>query len=258
MDLHAEAFWLPKSGSSETEYEDAFGPPRLKAPQRIKGDRARFAVADGATEASFSRQWAIQLVRGFVHEHIGVQLTAGDLKPLQEKWERTIRRRSLSWYAEEKAEKGAFSSLLGLEIVDALGDAGAAFGWRAVAVGDSCLFQVEHGKVVLAWPIGSSTEFGNSPNLLCSKAANNGTGLAGAGVQNAEGSCCQDTAFYLMTDALSCWFLREHERGAEPWRILADLGTERAQSFCDLVDGLRSRGEIKNDDVTLLRVEVIG
>jgi len=110
----------------------------------------------------------------------------------------------------------------------------------------------------VAWPLGASSEFGNSPSLLCSKAASNGAGLAGAGVQNAEGSCQQDTAFYLMTDALSCWFLREHERGAEPWHILADLGTEGAQSFSDLVAGLRSRGEMKNDDVTLLRVEVLG
>jgi hypothetical protein len=258
MDLHAEAFWLPKNGSSKEEYEDAFGPPSLKAPQGFKGDRARFAVADGATEASFSRQWAIQLVRGFVHEHIGVQLTVEDLKPLQEKWEWTVRRRPLPWYAEEKVEMGAFSSLLGLEIVETKGEGGASLDWRAVAVGDSCLFQVERGKIVLAWPLGTSSQFGNSPNLLCSKAANNGAGLAGAGVQNAEGNCRQDTAFYLMTDALSCWFLREHERGAEPWRVLADLGTEGAHSFSDLATGLRSRGEMKNDDVTLLRVEVLG
>ena len=258
MDLHAEAFWLPKSGFSQAEYEDAFGPPSLKAPQAFRGERARFAVADGAAEASFSRQWASQLVRAFVHDHIGVELTAEDLRPLQEKWERTVRRRPLPWYAEEKADMGAFSSLVGLEIVETQCGAGALLGWRAVAVGDSCLFQVERGRIVLAWPLATSSEFGNSPSLLCSKAANNGSGLAGAGAQNMEGSCGQDTAFYLMTDALSCWFLREHERGGEPWRVLADLGTEGAQTFSDAVAGRRSRGEMKNDDVTLVRVEVLG
>jgi hypothetical protein len=258
MDLHAEAFWLPKSGCSESEYEDAFGPPSLKAPQQFKGEKARFAVADGATEASFSRQWAVQLVRGFVHEHIGVRITAEDLKPLQQKWERTVRRRPLPWYAEEKVEKGAFSSLLGLEIACGQGKPGLALSWRAVAVGDSCLFQVERKTIVLAWPLKASSDFGNSPSLLCSKPAKNGTDLAEANVQNAEGSCGQDTAFYLMTDALSCWFLREHERGGEPWRVVADLGTDGGERFCDLVTRLRSSGEMKNDDVTLVRVEVLG
>jgi hypothetical protein len=258
MDVHAEAFWLPKYGSSEAEYEDFFGPTTLKSPQGFKGQRMRFAVADGATEASFSKQWAKQLVRAFVHGQLSVPPTAEELKPLQERWQKYVHRRPLPWYTEEKAEEGAFSSLLGLEIFESVDGKATPVAWRAVAAGDSCLFKVERGRVLEAWPIAKSVEFGNSPSLLSSIAASNGADLAGARVQKAEGGCGQDTAFYLMTDALSCWFLREQERGREPWRILADLGTERGQSFPRLVRDLRATGELKNDDVTLLRIDVLG
>ncbi len=258
MELHAEAFWLPKHGSSEAEYEDSFGPPTLKSPQSIKGERIRFAVTDGAAEASFSQQWAKQIARGFVKGSLGVPLTAEELKPLQEEWQKTVHRRPLPWYAEQKAEQGAFSSLLGLEVFEAVNGAATALAWRAVAVGDSCLFQVERGKVLQAWPMGNSADFGNPPSLLCSNAANNGDGLAAAGVLVAAGGCGHGTTFYLMTDALSCWFLREHERGKEPWRILTDLGTDEGQPFAKLVGDLRTAGDLKNDDVTLLRIDILG
>jgi hypothetical protein len=91
---------------------------------------------------------------------------------------------------------------------------------------------------------------------LCSDAANNGDGLAAAGAQAAVGGCGRGTAFYLMTDALSCWFLRECEWGREPWRILNDLGTH--EGFAKLVGDLRAAGDMKNDDVTLLRIDILG
>jgi hypothetical protein len=256
MDAHAEAFWLPKSGSSEAEYEDAFA-PHLKRPQGFKGERMRFAVADGATEASFSKQWATQLVRGFVHGQLGVPLTVQELKPLQERWHTSVHRRPLPWYAEQKAESGAFSSLIGIELFETINGAAAPLAWRAVAVGDTCLFQVERDQVSRAWPIANSAEFGNSPSLLSSNPAYNGAALAGAEVQATEGTFGQDTAFYLMTDALSCWFLREQERGRKPWRLLTDLGTETGHPFGNLVGDLRAAGEMRNDDVTLLRIDIL-
>lgn len=258
MEVHAEAFWLPKSGSSEAEYEDDFGSPALQSSNGFKGERIRFAVADGATEASFSKQWAKQIVRGFVQGHLGVPLTVEELRPLQERWQKAVHRRPLPWYAEEKAEKGAFSSLLGLEVFEAVNGEATSLAWRAVAVGDSCLFQVERDQLLNAWPIANSADFGNAPSLLCSEAANNGDGLAAAGAQAAVGGCGRGTAFYLMTDALSCWFLRECERGNEPWRIVNDLGKAAARPFEELVGDLRAAGEMKNDDVTLLRVDILG
>ncbi len=257
MHVHAEAFWLPKGGSSESEYEDAFAPPALRRPQDFTVNPLRFAVADGATEALFSRQWATQLVRAFVNGGLGYCLTEDDLNPLRERWSHCIHRHQLPWYHEEKAAQGAFASLLGLEFFEKESSRTESLCWRAVAIGDSCLFHVAQGNLSLAWPIGNSSEFGNTPTLICSKAGIK-SGRDRTAIQFTEGICGQDSAFYLMTDALSCWFLREQERGNEPWRTLADLGTKSAASFDELVKRLRMDRQMKNDDVTLVRVDIHG
>src|SRR5436309_5977268 len=55
----ATAWWAPKAGNAAHEYEDAFA---------LEAAALRFAVADGASETSFARQWAELLVDRFVHE----------------------------------------------------------------------------------------------------------------------------------------------------------------------------------------------
>ena len=57
MITSATAWWAPKSGNTASEYEDAYA---------VKPEALRFAVADGASETSFARQWAELLVEGFV------------------------------------------------------------------------------------------------------------------------------------------------------------------------------------------------
>jgi hypothetical protein len=65
-------------------------------------------------------------------------------------------------------------------------------------------------------------------------------------------------SFFLMTDALAQWFLTEHEKEHKPWeplwRGLADKDPTAA--LTSLVKDLRSSGELKNDDVTLLVIDL--
>ena len=59
-----------------------------------------------------------------------------------------------------------------------------------------------------------------------------------------------------MTDALSAWFMAGIERGERPWQRFQDLETtEERMSFVDLVADLRDSHAMKNDDVTLVRVD---
>jgi hypothetical protein len=60
MHILAQAFWLPKAGNNIDEYEDAFWPRRQID---ASAEAFSFAVADGATETSFSKLWAEMLVR---------------------------------------------------------------------------------------------------------------------------------------------------------------------------------------------------
>jgi len=60
-----------------------------------------------------------------------------------------------------------------------------------------------------------------------------------------------------MTDALACWFMREAEEGRTPWRVLRDLDTsDEIKPFREWVETLRKEGAMRNDDVTLLRIDI--
>jgi hypothetical protein len=247
VEIYAKEFWLPKRGNTKAEYEDAF---------HLATDKCRFAVADGATETSFSGIWAKQLVRAFTNRNLSVPLGIEELRPLQIKWQQIVHRRALPWYAEEKASAGAYATFVGLEFSEQKSQTGTENTWRATAAGDSCLVQVRANEILKAFPLAESASFTNCPILLCSAPVfnENGRDL----IMAASGSWGCDDIFLLMTDALACWFFKECEQGDRPWNILRDLDTEGHISFDELVSDLRSDGRMKNDDVTLVRIDVLG
>ena len=62
----------------------------------------------------------------------------------------------------------------------------------------------------------------------------------------------------MMTDALSLWFLERLEAGERPWEELEPIvvATRPVEAFASWVEGLRDEKQIRNDDVTVLRIEV--
>jgi len=252
MDAYLGAFRLPKEGSTEEEYEDAFFPrkDRIYPIEKIR----RFAIADGATETSFSGVWARLLVCGFVRRTLAIPLTLEQLKPLQERWRKKVGEKPLPWYAAEKMSYGAFAALLGLEFSEVHGEAGTVRSWQATAAGDCCLVQVRENAVVDTFPFTGSSEFNNRPDLLASLPAFNSP--QNDLVKTYGGSWGCDDTFFLMTDALACWFFKEREAGNEPWNLLRDLDTQGQVSFQKFVSVLRLSAAIKNDDVTLVRIDI--
>lgn len=242
MEIFATDFWLPKNGSSEAEYEDA---------SAIAKDKSRFAVADGATEASFSGIWAKQLVRAFADKRLSIPIVVDELKPLQSKWKTIVHRHPLPWYAEEKANDGAFAAFLGLEFFNMQSEDGIKRFWRTTAAGDSCMIQVRNDDIVEAFPIGNSASFNDRPNLLGSVINGNASLET---ISKSGGSVSVNDVFFLMTDAIACWFLKQHEDGEKPWN---SLETQDLASFRKFVAHLRAEKQMKNDDVTLVRIDVI-
>lgn len=255
MQVFARAFWAQKAGNAAEEYEDAFW-PRTRFDQQ-SGREFRFAVADGATETSFSGIWAKQLVRLFCSA-TGSMPPTNLLEALlyaQKRWSSVVGRRPLPWYAEEKVRAGAFAALLGLRLFDddSLPQSGA---WQASAVGDCCLVHLRGDKILRSFPTESASEFTNRPVLLSSNPEYNEK--VTHGIVSAQGRWCSDDAFYLMTDALAAWFLAQAEQGDRPWSVIRDLDTrDQENEFIDLIRDLRIRKLLKNDDVTLVRIDVL-
>jgi hypothetical protein len=58
-------------------------------------------------------------------------------------------------------------------------------------------------------------------------------------------------AFLLMTDAIACWYLRCIEAGSRP------TIPRRLASFGPWLSALRRDGSVRNDDTTIVRVEML-
>lgn len=253
MRLFARAFWLPKYGNAEEEYEDAFWPRQLPVDRETSVSDFLVAVADGATETSFSALWAKLLVRSYTEGKLIPEHFAASLLKLQGRWRRAVSRKSLPWYAEEKVRRGAAAAFVGLHLRD--GDPGAYGGsWEAIALGDCCLVQVRGGQVVERFPIQHASDFSNSPFLLSSSPS------ASEGWQEhlrtTSGRWLQDDSFFLMSDALAAWFMTDEESGRSPWIVLRDLETADAPAFQEWIAELRAT-DLRNDDVTLVRLDLV-
>jgi hypothetical protein len=239
LPLRWRVLTLPRGGHTAEEYEDAW------AADSAVG---RFAVADGATESSFSALWARLLTEGYLGARCPRDL-AGWLSGASRRWAEEVAALDLPWYAEMKREEGAFATLLGLS---ARGPTGEEPGrWRAVAVGDSCLLRVRKDCRVDAFPIRQSSDFGNQPRLIGSRQRSPLAPLY------CSGSMRTGDRFFLMTDALAQWFLSSHETGGRPWEAVDSASTaeQPQKAFSCWIEELRARGALRNDDVTLMWIE---
>lgn len=253
MRIIANTFWQAKAGNSDDEYEDAAWPSRA-----ISGRFTTFrtAVADGATEASFSGLWARLLVKAYKCGYFDKYPLPEGLVIFQQIWKRSICNKPLPWYAEQKLAYGAFAYLIGLTLHNGKFESG---NWNGIAVGDSCLFQVRDEFLLVSFPLFKSEQFNSSPILLSSIPESNKK-LAHS-IAVTSGSWQAGDTFYLMSDALACWFLRQLELPeANPLEFLQFINTnDEFARFVqlqrnDIHNGLPM---LKNDDVTLVRCSVV-
>lgn len=229
----------PKWGNLLDECED-----------HVAVSASRFAVADGASEASYSQRWAHLLTAAFC-QHDGSDSTAPDgwlttCRGQWHQWELELTERDLPWFTREKLRAGSFATFVGLEFADNT-DARA---WDATACGDACLFMVRDDALALAFPLTTADAFDSRPHLLptSTDATSGDLHVMGGSAQIAD-------RYYLTTDALAQWFLAECERGGRPW-VAFDTITTAAQ-LEELVSAWRESGALKNDDVALIAVEIV-
>jgi len=248
-------FHEPKHGSSEQEWEDGAGhdpgDPR-------RGRAARCVVVDGATEAYDAIRWVGQLVESF----LGFDPAGGrpSLTPaamdawfgvMQERWVQNAPATFATIYEERKFhDEGSFATLLGCEIT---GLDGHRPRWEAVALGDCVLFHVRGTRVVQQFPDLAPTDFGTSPDGVFTQPAARDS--MRARLDRAEGVLEIGDRLFLASDALAQWMAASSGNGSDRlWRQLGVL--DHPGPFRKLVARERGRGVLKNDDVTLLRVEI--
>lgn len=245
---------IPKLGNRLEENEDAYYPP-WDSNEIFGKPKFVCTLSDGATRTSFSSLWAKLLVEHFEGSVQGI--CEESLSPIQGKWAQKINSMNLPWHAEEKVKQGSYATLLWLRINQSRTKAGGS--WRAEAVGDSCLFQLRNGELISPFPIASSQEFSNNPVLVSSKPANNVS--LWEKVSKKKHRWEVGDQFFLMTDALAAWFLKQYEdenQSVERFTELTSQPLTFKLNFEGLVSELRNSNAIKNDDTSVIWIRLGG
>jgi hypothetical protein len=272
MRILFQSFHQQKAGNDPQEYEDSwsisdakktslaslFGQLSLEdfevSHPAITSSQLSLAIADGATESIFAKEWANLLVEQFRDS------ASADLDTLRKNviqasriWKRIVKRRSMPWYAEEKAKQGAFCTFLGLKISQISSLLGEV---NAIGLGDCCLFQIRNRDLITSFPFMRPENFGNTPALLSSDLKYNEQ--VWPLVRICRGLWRVGDTFLLMTDALAQWFMAEVIDGQEPWNVVSSFAEdENNRSFNEWISDLRKSKLMKNDDVTLLVLKVL-
>lgn len=261
MFLYAKPFTESKRGNSPDQNEDAVWIPANidMCSGEFVGDAFRVVLADGASESLLARHWALHLTQtfgaiseppfteeGFVAAY---EAAAVDWPGIVAAYVqgREDHGSPISWYHEAKLERGAYATIVLLEL-------SSNETWHAAALGDSCLFHVRDGRLMSSFPMTDSTSFSLQPPLLRSREPD--WSLVRSHLCLQEGEWQAEDKFFLASDALASWVLARVEDNQPPWQEFTDLYPDEAQSYSQLVAQARDDGALKNDDTTMVRVEV--
>jgi hypothetical protein len=236
---------VPKSGLEMHECEDSIG---------MKRQARRFCVSDGATEGFDSRRWARVLTKSWINSSRAI-LTKEQL----ERWLHELggrfggrwQKRSLPWYAEEKAQRGAFATFAGLTF----SDSADGWSWQAIAIGDSCLIHRRGERILCAFPLSDPSEFGYFPALLPSDVRRQDAATAHLHFMNGTGE--DGDVFLLLTDAIAAWYLAAFKSNRETVDAFESLlDSEDVDTFHQFITACRKDGSLRNDDVAVIRITI--
>jgi hypothetical protein len=260
------AYQVAKDELPLDQCEDAWAsslpfPAKEERDGRLSGAQASrpeyYAVSDGAGTAGFSKEWARALTRWAV-DHPPQDFKNGN------EWLRDARQRlyqawvdnigipkeKLPYYGQNKFDEGSQATLV---LIKLDGDH-----FEVLGAGDSCMLVIsDTGVYKRSWPIERSSEFDTSPSLIHTSGAV--WPLKAGGIQSSSGPLRQ-RHFLLVTDALAKWLLKQHEQQEKDKTHVWDLAWQRIKSLQNAADlktwviELVAKGELRNDDVTLVHI----
>jgi serine/threonine protein phosphatase PrpC len=242
-----------------TVAKDADYPDENQDVVCVDGEHGAAAIADGVGSSLFARAWAAILVEAAVRDQPNPddrQMLAAWLAELRAAWRRPIDVARLAWFQKAKLREGAFSTLLAVRLVppQPLSDeVEPAWRLQGMGIGDSCLFHLRGGRLLRKFPVQTSAELDHHPLVLGSVDLNRDEHLAFA---RFEEPCREGDLVILCTDAFADWALRQEEDGrAANWEEYWDM---EATAWKERILSLRSEGEIRSDDTTLVMLRIVG
>lgn len=238
----ARSFTRVKKGESSKANDDG---------SAINEECRAFAIADGATMASFSNLWAKVLVRRFValstkwpDDVLRSELSKNHIRALSQIWHRKVPWKKIenSWILTQKAQMGASATFLGLRIYQAH--------WTAFCIGDCNLFVAdEKMNVVCSWPYKTPDSFGNQPQLLHTvPGEEEDFGLSS--LMSVSSELNPKHWFLMATDAVAHFVLASESPSEQLSKLSQIQNTEEFELWLGEAENLG----LRNDDCTIVRV----
>ena len=264
------SFCYPKDPENPEQNQDSF---------QVSDSLGLAVVADGVSSAIFSAAWSNILTKHVLQDRpdpANQTDFAQWLSNLREEWEQSIDTTNLSWFQRPKMASGAFSTLIWVQVREIAPprtgsnlwnrlqnpDAGRrCFHIKGHCIGDSCLFHVRPGRtdsesfsgsdLYRVLPLTKSSEFNMPPIVIGSKDLGRDDQIQ---FQQIDFLAQEGDLVILATDAVSQWLLRCYETQAFPcWDLFWNLTPE---TWGQELDALRSAGEIRYDDSTLVLLQL--
>lgn len=239
---------IAKVGNSVNENEDNLLVPSLSELE--SEPIIKFAISDGATESSFSKEWSDLLVSCYKDKPFDLAKLPLTINDVSETWQSITSTIDLPWYAQQKLENGAFATFLGIT----LNLAEQTF--ESVSIGDCTLFQVRNNELICSFPITSFEDFGNTPSLFATNSKYQ-TDFEKS-VKYLNGQAESGDLLIIASDALAMWFLKRLNEGERPWQnLLTLLNYEYYQTdFSNWTFNKIKENEIKNDDISVVLINI--
>lgn len=209
----------------------------------------RFSVSDGVSKSFFPKVWSEILVTQFVER---TDLKENELiRVCQEEWQKRIDEivslPDTKWFTKSQYNRKdpALATFVGLQFFE------KEKKWSSSALGDSFLFFVPMGykdyqkELVKLSSKVEPIEFDNFPDYLTS------IGDSHKGRPKEKSGNLKNGTFYLMTDALAEWFIKEGENAIGKitvWKSQADFERFITQAV--------EENQLTNDDCAILCIEL--
>jgi hypothetical protein len=250
--IEIRTFQIPKFGNSIIECEDKF------AVSSEDDEVLKIAISDGATESLFSDLWAKSLVDTFIKNQqdrdildpsyiasIAEQFVNGAIIQIQGM------PATRHWFMYEKLDRGTHATLAGIEFIN---DNKFCL---ITTIGDSCIFwKNKSDDVVNMQPSLKPDEFSSFPQSIC-HLSSTWQNLSSKIIQQeiALNNDNTNLEILLCTDALACWLSGILEKQPSIWDEV--FGLSNSTDFTNFIAQLRNSHAMKNDDVTLVIINVL-
>jgi hypothetical protein len=240
MQIKIRGFIMSKKGELYADCRDNYA---------LNKTLHRFAISDGVSRSFFPGIWSELLVTNFVNNSAEISSL---VSTCQEEWMRQVKTiveaPDVKYFTRNAFNRKTpgMATFVGLTLSE------KDKVWNATALGDSYLFfipdKVTHFKTDLI--VLSSKDnpeiFDNYPDYFSSMGNHNGN------MKDTSGQL-QPGTFYMMTDALAEWFLKQGEYVSEIIKVWGDqIHFER------FIETLRDHEKISNDDTSVLIIEISG